>query len=114
MNAGMVRLGGILAFVAFAVVVIMMVLGRTIATTPVLGIIIGLVLYALVIFVFWATKGLFNSQHYRRADIAILGIIIFIVLNWLLSLVGGSGMAAMTNPEAMSAGVSFIAIIGLI
>jgi hypothetical protein len=114
MNAGMVRLGGILAFVTLAVVVIMMVLGRTIATTPVLGIIIGLVLYALVIFVFWATKGLFNSQNYRRADIAILGIIIFIVLNWLLSLVGGSGMAAMTNPEAMSAGVSFIAIIGLI
>jgi hypothetical protein len=114
MNASMVRLGGILAFVTLAVVVIMMVLGRTIATTPVLGIIIGLILYALIIFVFWATKGLFNAKGYRRADIAILGIIVLIVLNWLLSLVGGSGMAAMSNPQALSAGLNVMVIIGLI
>ena len=115
MSASMVRLGGILAFVLLAVFVVMIAFGSSLAANRVLGIILGLILYAIIIFVFWATKGLFNSANYRSADVPILGIIVMIVVSFLLSLIGGGGMGAMMSPGAMGAGgANVLAIIGLL
>jgi hypothetical protein len=115
MNAGMVRMGGILAFVLLALFVVMIAFGSSLATNRVLGIILGLILYAIIVFVFWTTKGLFNSHNYRSADIPILGIIVMIVISFLLSLIGGGGMGAMMSPGTMGAGgASVLAIIGLL
>lgn len=111
MNASMVRLGGILAFVLIAVAIISAFLppGRVVA------IIMSLIIYAMIVFVFWSTKGLFNNLNYRSADIPILGIIVMIVVSFLLSLVGGSGMGSLMNPAAMGAGgANIIGIIGLV
>lgn len=111
MNASMVRLGGILAFVLIAVGII----SAFLAQNRVVAIIFSLIIYAMIVFVFWSTKGLFNNLNYRSADIPILGIIVMIVVSFLLSLVGGSGMGALMNPGAMGAtGAGIIGIIGLV
>jgi len=108
--AGMVRLGGIAAFVAVLVLVITIALGQTIATNKVLGIILSLVMTACILLAFWTTKTLFNANNYRRADIAIMGVIVLMVLSWVLSLVGGG-----TGGMSMGAtGAGVMGIIGLI
>ena len=111
MNASMVRLGGILAFVLIAVAII----SAFLAQNKVVAIIFSLIIYAMIVFVFWSTKGLFNNLNYSGGDIPILGIIAMIVLSFLLSLIGGSGMGALMNPGTMGAGgANIIGIIGLI
>jgi len=106
--AGMVRLGGIAAFVAVLMVVVTIALGQTIATNKILGIILSLVMTGCILLTFWTTKTLFNANNYRRADIAIMGVIALFVLWWLLSLVGGGGMSM------GGTGVGILGIIALI
>jgi hypothetical protein len=106
----MVRLGGILAFVLIAVVII----GAFLAQNKVVAIIFGLIQTAIMIFVFWSSKGLFNSRNYRTADIAIMGIIAILVVLWLFSLIGGAGIGAVANPQAMASALGVIGIISLI
>ncbi len=115
MSPGMVRTGGIMAFVMIAVAIVgTIAIGAAAAgsmkagMTPdqmkaamggagVGGIILGLVINAMLIFVFWTTKGLFNSSNYRIADVALLIIMAIIALSWVLSLVGGSSLSGMSN-----------------
>jgi hypothetical protein len=106
----MVRLGGILAFVLIAVVII----GAFLAQNRAVAIIFGLIQTAIMIFVFWSSKGLFNSRNYRTADIAIMGIIVILVVLWLFSLLGGAGIGAVANPQAMASALGVIGIISLI
>jgi hypothetical protein len=110
MSPSMVRLGGILAFVLIAVVIIAAFLAQNRA----MAIIFGLIQTAIMIFVFWTSKGLFNSRNYRTADIAIMGIIVILVLLWVFSLLGGAGIGAVANPQAMASALGVIGIISLI
>ncbi len=110
MSPSMVRLGGILAFVLIAVVII----GAFLAQNRAVAIIFGLIQTAIMIFVFWSSKGLFNSRNYRTADIAIMGIIVILVVLWLFSLLGGAGIGAVANPQAMASALGVIGIISLI
>jgi hypothetical protein len=106
----MVRLGGILAFVLIAVVIV----GAFIAQNRAVAIIFGLIQTAIMIFVFWSSKGLFNSRNYRTADIAIMGIIVILVVLWIFSLLGGAGVGAVANPQALASALGVIGIISLI
>lgn len=110
MSANMVRLGGILAFVLIAVVIIGAVLGQSGAV----AIIFGLIQTAIMIFVFWSTKGLFNSRNHRTADVAIIGLIAILVLLWIFSLLGGAGIGAVANPQALASALGIVGIISLI
>lgn len=110
MSPSMVRLGGILAFVLIAVVII----GAFLAQNRVVAIIFGLIQTAIMIFVFWSSKGLFNSRNYRTADIAIMGIIVILVVLWIFSLLGGAGVGAVANPQALASALGVIGIISLI
>lgn len=106
----MVRLGGILAFVLIAVVII----GAFLAQNRAVAIIFGLIQTAIMIFVFWSSKGLFNSRNYRTADVAIMGIIVILVVLWIFSLLGGAGVGAVANPQALASALGVIGIISLI
>ncbi|MBL8661487.1 MAG: hypothetical protein JNM29_01620 [Candidatus Odyssella sp.] len=106
----MVRLGGILAFVLIAVVII----GAFLAQNKAVAIVFGLIQTAIMIFVFWSSKGLFNSRNYRTADIAIMGIIVILVVLWIFSLLGGAGVGAVANPQALASALGVIGIISLI
>lgn len=110
MSASMVRLGGILAFVLIAVVIIGAFLGQNRGV----AIIFGLIQTAIMIFVFWSTKGLFNNRNHRSVDVAIIGIIAILVLLWVFSLIGGAGIGAMANPQAMTSALGVVGIISLI
>lgn len=110
MSPSMVRLGGILAFVLIAVVIV----GAFIAQNRAVAIIFGLIQTAIMIFVFWSSKGLFNSRNYRTADIAIMGIIVILVVLWIFSLLGGAGVGAVANPQALASALGVIGIISLI
>lgn len=110
MSPSMVRLGGILAFVLIAVVII----GAFLAQNRAVAIIFGLIQTAIMIFVFWSSKGLFNSRNHRTADIAIMGIIVILVLLWIFSLLGGAGIGAVANPQALASALGVIGIISLI
>ncbi len=106
----MVRLGGILAFVLIAVAII----GAFLAQNRAIAIVFGLIQTAIMIFVFWSSKGLFNSRNYRTADVAIMGIIAILVLLWIFSLLGGAGVGAVANPQALASALGVIGIISLI
>ena len=110
MSPSMVRLGGILAFVLIAVVII----GAFLAQNKAVAIVFGLIQTAIMIFVFWSSKGLFNSRNYRTADIAIMGIIVILVVLWIFSLLGGAGVGAVANPQALASALGVIGIISLI
>jgi hypothetical protein len=110
MNASMVRLGGILAFVLIAVAII----GAFVSQNRAVAIVFGLIQTAIMIFVFWSSKGLFNSRNYRTADVAIMGIIVILVLLWIFSLLGGAGIGAVANPQAMASALGVIGIISLL
>ncbi len=110
MSPSMVRLGGILAFVLIAVVII----GAFLAQNRAVAIVFGLIQTAIMIFVFWSSKGLFNSRNYRTADIAIMGIIVILVVLWIFSLLGGAGVGAVANPQALASALGVIGIISLI
>ncbi len=111
MNAGMVRMGGVAVFLTIAVAIIAAVMGQSGATLQ-LG--FGLVQTALVVFVFWSTKNLFNAHRFQGADFAIMGIIALLALMWIMSLFGGAGMGALTSPEALGAALGVVGIISLI
>lgn len=110
MSPSMVRLGGILAFVLIAVVII----GAFLAQNKAVAIVFGLIQTAIMIFVFWSSKGLFNSRNYRTADIAIMGIIVILVVLWIFSLLGGAGVGAVANPQALASALGVIGIVSLI
>ncbi len=110
MSPSMVRLGGILAFVLIAVAII----GAFLAQNRAVAVVFGLIQTAIMIFVFWSSKGLFNSRNYRTADVAIMGIIAILVLLWIFSLLGGAGVGAVANPQALASALGVIGIISLI
>jgi hypothetical protein len=90
------------------------IIGAFLAQNRAVAIIFGLIQTAIMIFVFWSSKGLFNSRNYRTADIAIMGIIVILVVLWLFSLLGGAGIGAVANPQAMASALGVIGIISLI
>jgi hypothetical protein len=114
MSANMIRMGGIAAIVAILLIVISGLLGQTLADNRALSIILGLIQTALIVFVFWSTKGLFNSRNYHRADTTIMIIIGLWVLIWLFSLFGGAGLAGMTSMGGMGDTLGVIGIISLL
>lgn len=106
MSATMVRIGGVMVF--FLIVAIM-VMGFVLAGTMVKmagqenpdpaefasTFSMAIVLYlAVMIFVYWTTRGLFNAFGYRRADTPIMTLMILMGLNLVLFLFGGAGMPA--------------------
>jgi len=110
MSASMVRLGGILVFVLIAVGII----GAFVASNKVVAIIFGLIQTGILMFIFWSTKGLFNSRNYRTADVAIMGIVVLLALMWAFSLIGGSGIGAIADPKALTAALGIVGIISLL
>jgi hypothetical protein len=107
----MVRTGGILAFVLIVVAIIGAFLGHN---SRAVAIVFGLIQTAIIIFVFWSTKGLFNSRSHHGADVAIVGLIVILALLWIFSLIGGAGLGAVTNPQALQSALGVIGIISLI
>src|SRR5688500_8297803 len=114
MNASTIRMGGIAAIVAILLIIVTGLMAQTLADNRALAIILGLIQTGLIIFVFWSTKGLFNSRNYHRADGTIMVIIGVWALTWLLSLFGGAGLSGMTSIGTAGDSLGVIGIISLL
>lgn len=105
MSATMVRIGGVMVFF---LIVAVMVMGFVLAGTMVrmagqenpdpAGLAptfrMAIVLYlAIMIFVYWTTRGLFHAFGYRRADTPIMTMMILMGVNLVLFQFGGAGPA---------------------
>ena len=105
MSANMVRIGGVMVFF---LIVAVMVMGFVLAGTMVKmagqenpdpaaftsTFSMAIVLYlAIMISVYWTTRGLFHAFGYRRADTPIMTIMILMAVNLVLFLFGGAGAA---------------------
>lgn len=114
MSAGMVRWGGIAVFIGIAVAVLfpfimMAVVGmqgmqagmggmqQAMGGVKAMSAVANIVMLAIMVFVFFATKGYFNALSYRRANIPIYIIIAVQVLLAVLGLIAntGAGMAGL-------------------
>ncbi len=110
MSATTVRIGGVMVFF---LIVAVMVMGFVLAgqmvrmagpNTPGANpdaaafastFSMAIVLYlAIMIFVYWTTRGLFNAFGYRRADTPIMTLMILMAVNLVLFLFGGAGAPA--------------------
>lgn len=113
MSATMVRTGGIMVFfLILAVLVTGFMLAGAMAGAGAGGVpdparfgstlsLTMIVYLAIMIFVYWTTKGLFNAFAFRRADTPILTLIILMAINLLLTVLGGAGApAAETGPAS--------------
>ena len=109
MNASMVRMGGIAAFVMIALSIIG---GLLLRGSGVGGLILNLINLVLLLFVFWTTKGYFNAQGYNRADLPILLFMGAYTLSVLIGLVTGS--AGGFGAISASGGAQAFGIIGII
>ena len=105
MSAKTVRIGGVMVFFLIAAVLVLgfalagemvRMAGQTdpdpagFASTFTMAIVLYL---AVMIFVYWTTRGLFNAFGYRRADTPIMTLMILMAVNLVLFLVGGAGPA---------------------
>lgn len=109
MSANMVRIGGVMVFFLIVAVMVMgfVLAGQMVrmagqntpgatqdpaAFTSTFS--MAIVLYlAIMIFVYWTTRGLFHAFGYRRADTPIMTIMILMAVNLVLFLFGGAGAA---------------------
>jgi hypothetical protein len=89
--AGTLRLGAFAAFVAVLAFGIALAMRLALAANKPLEIALAMVAAGAVALTFWTTKSLFNACHYRRADIAIFGIIAMFALFALLVLADAGG-----------------------
>ena len=125
MSANTVRIGGVMVFF---LIVAVMVLGFALAGQMVRmagpddsganpnpaafasTFSMAIVLYfAIMIFVYWTTRGLFHAFGYRRADTPIMTLMILMAINLVLFLLGGAGAA----PGAGGSLDTLVAITGL-
>ncbi len=113
MSATMVRTGGVMVFfLILAVLVTGFMLAGAMAGAGAGGVpdparfgstlsLTMIVYLAIMIFVYWTTKGLFNAFGFRRADTPILTLIILMAINLVLTVLGGAGApAAETGPAS--------------
>lgn len=121
----MVRTGGIMVFVLLVLgIVLAFVAGASVKLgadgKPVVAgggamQIVSNVLYAAIVaFVYWTTKGLFNAHGYRRADVPIMTLMIIIALNLVLGFLGGAGLGSVGSAGAIAGSGNIIGIISLI
>ena len=96
MNASMVRLGGIAIFV---LILLSIIGGFIVKGSAVGGIILNIVNTLLLLFALWATKGLFNSQNYNRADMPIMIVMGAMIVSVVIGLIGGTagGLSAISG-----------------
>ena len=133
MSPALVRWGGIAVFVGIGVALIMPIImvamigssgaftgggsGRlesAMGDIQIMTVVMNLVLTVIIVFVFWTTKGFFNALGYRRADLAILILIIIQVLSAIVGSVmnTSAGLTGLTRLGSASAtGVAGIVII---
>jgi len=107
MSAGAVRWGGITVFIGIALVIILPIvmvamigtaalqpgaanLGKLGTGYTVMSILMNLLLMAVIVYVFYATKGYFNALGYHRADIAIYLIMAIQVISAIVGSVMGT------------------------
>jgi len=125
MSAGMVRTGGIMVFVLLVLGIVLsfvvaaasvkIVDGKPVVSSGgVMQIITNVIYIAIVAFVYWTTKGLFNSLGYRRADVPIMALMIILAVNLVLGFLGGAGLGSIGSASAMAGSTNIVGIISLI
>ena len=117
MSSGMVRLGGICAFLVIAIfiigtfVVVGMAMDKAMAGggakaaaggMQVGSIIIALLVSICLIMAIWTSKGLFNSFGYAGGNVPVLLIVGAIIVGFVLSLIGGAGFSQIGSRQAMA------------
>lgn len=121
----MVRTGGIMVFILLvlgivlsfvvAAATIKMVDGKPVVSSGGIMPIISNILYvAIVAFVYWTTKGLFNAHGYRRADVPIMTLMIILAVNLVLGFLGGAGLGSVSSAGAIAGGGNIVGIISLV
>lgn len=122
MNAGMIRLGGILLFVSLGMslagaIALVATDGQINHTLLIAG---QAVLTALWVYVLWSTKALFNGQNHRSADIPIVGLVGLSLVSLIVSAVRGDSLTrfmtddpdfTLTTMDYVSMGVSLVAVV---
>ena len=110
MNAGLIRLGGILAFVlvALAMIATIVPLDREVSLP------LAIAQTVLVIFVLWSTKALFNNRGYSRANAPVIGLIAVILVAWLLAVFGFQFMGGRPGPQAGGSGLAAARLMALV
>lgn len=122
MTSGMVRWGGIAVFIGIALVVIypivmVMVVGmqglragaggmeQAMGGARAMTAVVNIVMLAIMVYVFFATKDYFNALSYRRANIPITIIIGVQIVSAVLGLIvnSGAGMASLAQTGNISA-----------
>lgn len=131
MSPGMVRWGGIAVFVGMAIVIIVPVVmvsmigargfqggssnfESSLDSIRVLTIVMNIVYTAIIVFVFWTTKGFFNALSYNRANLAIVVLIAVQVLSAIVGSVmnTSAGMTGLMQLGALrGAGIATIVVI---
>ena len=126
MSPGLVRFGGISAFLALAVLVIgLIVIGSMAAgaidpgtgritpgsISPLPGIVVNVLVTFFIIVSLLASKGLFNALGYKGGDVPVYLVVGAIVVILILGFAGGSGL---TNISATQTGSSVIGTVSLI
>lgn len=126
MSAGLVRTGGIMVFVLLVVgIILSVVIGATsmkvgadgkmvVQGGGVMQIVTNIIYVAIIAFVYWTTKGLFNALGFRRADVPILILLVVLALNLVLGFLGGAGLGSIGSASALQGAVGFIGIVSLI
>jgi hypothetical protein len=128
MSPGMVRLGGICAFLVIAIMIIgtFVVAGMAVDAARTGGaasaaggmqvgsIVIGLLVYICLIMTLWTSRGLFNGFSYSGGNMPVMITIAAMVIGFILSFAGGAGVTQMTTPQAMAGTGSAMGIVSFI
>ena len=128
MSSGMVRLGGICAFLVIAIMIIgtFVVAGMAVDAARTGGapsaaggiqvgsVIMGLLVYICLIMTLWTSKGLFNGFGYSGGNMPVIITIAAMIIGFVLSFVGGAGVTQMTTPQAMTGTGSAMGIVSFI
>ncbi|MCY4395728.1 MAG: hypothetical protein OXC10_11375 [Rhodospirillaceae bacterium] len=119
MSATMVRTGGVMVFfLILAVLVTGFMLAGAMAGAGAGGVpdparfgstlsLTMIVYLAIMIFVYWTTKGLFNAFAYRRADTPIMTLMILMAINLALTLFGAGAPSAETGSPSGGGSAAF-------
>jgi len=107
-------LGIVLSFVVAAATVKMVDGKPVVATGGIMPIISNVLYAAIVAFVDWTTKGLFNAHGYRRADVPIMTLIVILAVNLILGFVGGAGLGSVSSAGAIAGTGNIVGIISLV
>lgn len=116
MSPGLVRIGGICAFLVIAIFIIgtFVIVGAAVdaartggAPAAASGVnigstIMGLLITLCLIMTMWTSKGLFNAFGYNGGNVAVLLIVGALVIGFVLSLIGGAGFTQLGSRSAMA------------